>query len=126
MIYRHDANFPYPVFYNNSNSYINNTFDLDVNVNETTDDYIFNIDIEIESEFMKQLLKDEEAQIIFVIKSRDSKFYRLKFDQKEIHINKTHVSLNEQTSIQVFIQALGDINFKDNYDLSDFYQQFKD
>lgn len=126
MIYRQDANFPYPVFSNTTNGYTNNYFELDVSVNETTLDYLFNIEVDIDSEYMKQLLTSGKAQLIFIIQSQDNKFHRLDWGQRVVKVKKTRVSLNERTSIQLHIQALEDINFKDNNDLSDFYYQFRE
>ena len=39
MIYKKDANFPYPILTNTSNSYENCNFTLEVNLEENTNDY---------------------------------------------------------------------------------------
>ena len=43
MIYKKDANFPYPILTNTSNSYDNCSFILDINLEENTNEYIFEI-----------------------------------------------------------------------------------
>ncbi|WP_405100006.1 hypothetical protein [Oceanobacillus sp. FSL H7-0719] len=125
MIYRKDANFPYPVLSNTSNSYAENYFDLDVNVNENADYYHFEFSFEIDSEFMKKQLRKGKAQLFLIIQSKDNKFYRLSQGQNIIKIHKSRISLNKRTSVQLHIQALEDINFADNENLSAFYDQFR-
>lgn len=126
MIYRKKANFPYPVFSNDSLSYINNYFNLDVNVIEKSDSYYFDIDFEIESEFINQLIRNDQAQLVFIIQSKDNKFFHLKANQHRISIPKSRISLNKRTSIQLHIQALNTISFADNNELNNFYHVIKD
>ncbi|MEI3611880.1 hypothetical protein [Pseudogracilibacillus sp. SO30301A] len=126
MIYRKDANFPYPVLANTSDSYEENYFDLDVNVSDNVDYYFFDFSYEIDSEFIRQLIAEGKAQIILIIQTKDNKFYKLTPGQKQVKIKKSRLSLNNQTSIQLHIQALETINFSHNEDLNDFYMQFKD
>lgn len=126
MIYRKNANFPYPILSNASNSYAENYFDLDVSVRENIDHYHFDFSYEIDSEFIKQLLHQRKAQLILIIQSKDNKFYRLRQGQSFVEIKKSRISLNKRTSIQLHIQALEDINFAENVDLSEFYYQFRE
>lgn len=126
MIYRKDANFPYPVLANTSNSYESNYFELDVDVSENADYYHFNFDFEMDSEFMKQQINRRKAQLILVIQSRDNKFYRINPGQRSVKMHKSRISLNKRTSIQLHIQAMEELNFIENDDLSAFYQQFKE
>src|SRR5690625_3744982 len=126
MIYRKDANFPYPVLSNTSDSYELNNFTLDVDVSDDVDHYYFNLNYEIESEFIQRLLKSGKAQLILIIQTKDNKFYRLKLGQTDVAIRKSRISLKNRTSIQLHIQALEDINFVHNEDLNNFYLQFKD
>ncbi|AXI10969.1 hypothetical protein CUC15_19450 [Oceanobacillus zhaokaii] len=126
MIYRKDANFPYPVLSNTSHSYAVNFFDLDVNVSENADDYHFDFSYEIDSEFMIEKLDRRKAQLILIIQSKDNKFYKLEPGQRTVKIHKSRISLNKRTSIQLHIQAMEDINFADNNDLSEFYIQFRE
>lgn len=126
MIYRKDANFPYPVLSNTSVGYDPNYFNLDVDVKEDVDHYYFNLNYEIDSEFIQRLLETGNAQLILIIQTKDNKFYRLQSGQTDVAIKKSRISLKNRTSIQLHIQALGDINFADNGDLNSFYLQFKD
>jgi hypothetical protein len=126
MIYKKDANFPYPVLTNTSTSYESSNFILDVELNENMRDYRFTINYELDSDFITSLLDRGEAQLILVIQSKDNKFYNLHPTQSSIEISKSRISVSKRTTIQLQIQAKGNINFIDNDDLSGFYQQFKD
>lgn len=126
MIYRENANFPYPVLSNLSNSYELNHFDLDVDIKEQGDFYYFEINYEIDSDFIKELLNNNKARLVFIIQSKDSKFYFLETGQSNIRIPKNRISLNKRTSIQLHIQALESISFANNHDLSAFYRLFKE
>lgn len=126
MIYRKDANFPYPVLANTSHSYIDNHFELDVNVVENVDYYHFDFTYEIESDFIKSQLSKGNAQLYIIFQSKDNKFYKIHPDQGTIKIHKSRISLSKRTSIQLHIQAVNPINFAENTDLSAFYSQFKE
>ena len=91
MIYRKKANFPYPVFSNDSLSYINNYFNLDVNVIEKSDSYYFDIDFEIESEFINQLIRNDQAQLVFIKEYQDNKFFHLKANAEGLSIRKRRI-----------------------------------
>ncbi|MCP3032378.1 hypothetical protein LF817_13615 [Halobacillus sp. A1] len=125
MIYRKDANFPYPVLSNTSHSYALNTFELDVNVSENAGKYNFYFYYEIESEFIQQQIRNGKAQLILIIQSKDNKFFKLDPLQKSVSIPKTRVSLSRRTSIQLHIQALEKLSFDTNHDLSEFYLPFR-
>jgi hypothetical protein len=126
MIYKKDANFPYPVLTNTSSSYESSNFILDVELNENVYHYRFAISYELDSDFMNRLIARGEAQLILVIQSKDNKFYRLHPTQTSIEISKSRISVSKRTTIQLQIQAKENIHFKDNDDLSGFYHQFKD
>lgn len=126
MIYRKDANFPYPVLANTSDNYLDNYFNLDVNVSDNVDYYFFDFEYEIDSHFIKELIADGKAQLILIIQTKDSKFYPLEPGQKQVKVKKSRISLNNLTSLQLHIQALKDISFAHNYDLNHFYSQFRD
>jgi hypothetical protein len=126
MIYKKDANFPYPVLTNSSNSYESGGFTLNVDLKENTDNYRFDIEYEVESDFLKQLLARQQAQIFLIIQSKDNKFYKLQPSDRSIEIAKSRLSINTRTSIQMSIQATTDISFLDNKDVNDFYREFKD
>jgi hypothetical protein len=126
MIYRKDANFPYPVLTNTTTSYESSNFILDVELHENMRDYRFSINYELDSDFITRLLDRGEAQFILVIQSKDNKFFKIHPTQTSIEIPKSRISVSKRTTIQLQIQAKDNINFKDNDDLSGFYQQFKD
>jgi hypothetical protein len=126
MIYRKDANFPYPILSNTSSSYVNNEFILDVQLEENTQYYRFYFQYEIESDFINRLVEQRKAQLILVIQSKDNKFYRLRKGQTYIDIPNSRISILEnRTSIQMYVQSLVEIEFNENDDLNEFYQTFK-
>lgn len=126
MIYKKDANFPYPILTNTSNSYDNCSFILDVNLEENTNEYIFEINYDITSPFIEKLLQNGQATLVLIIQSKDNKFFNIEYGQKTKSISKSRISLSKRTTIQLFIQSNEEINFKNNYDLSSFYEEFKD
>lgn len=126
MIYKKDANFPYPVLTNTSNSYSGSQFILDVELHENVHHYRFDFSYEIDSQFINNLIKNGQAQLILVIQSKDNKFYKLVKNQRSIEIAKSRISVSKRTSIQLHLQSIEDVYFKDNEDLSGFYDQFKD
>lgn len=125
MIYKKDANFPYPVLTNTSNSYVSSHFILDVELHENVHNYRFHFNYEIDSPFINGLLKNGEAQLILVIQSRDNKFYRLDNHQRSLEIAKSRISVSKRTSLQLHIQSKQDICLQNNEDLSGFYDHFK-
>ena len=78
MIYTKKANFPYPVLMNFTDDYNEPEFELDVNIFDNTDDYKIKIDWKISSSFIRNLLQLGKADLIFIVKSRDNQFYRLR------------------------------------------------
>lgn len=125
MIYKKDANFPYPLLTNTSTSYETSHFTLDVELQENMQNYRFDIQYEIESEFINTLLDKGQAQLVLVIQSKDNKFFPLRTNQKHIEIPKSRISVSKRTVIQLHLLAKADVPFIDNDDLSEFYQQFK-
>lgn len=126
MIYKKDANFPYPILTNTSNSYDNCSFILDINLEENTNEYVFEIKYDITSPFIEKLLQNGQATLVLIIQSKDNKFFNIEYGQKTKSISKSRISLSKRTTIQLFIQSNKEINFKNNYDLSSFYEEFKD
>ena len=126
MIYKKDANFPYPILTNTSNSYDNCSFILDIDLQENTNEYIFEIKYDITSPFIEKLLQNGQATLVLIIQSKDNKFFNIEYRQKTKSISKSRISLSKRTTIQLFIQSNEEINFKNNYDLSSFYEEFKD
>lgn len=126
MIYKKDANFPYPLLTNTSNSYDGCNFTLDIELNENTYEYIFQIKYEIESDFIKKLIRENKAQLVLVVQSKDNKFFNLNLNENIKTIPKNRISLSKRTTIQLLIQSKEEINFKDNHDLNSFYGSIKD
>ena len=92
MIYKKDANFPYPILTNTSNSYDNCSFILDINLEENTNEYIFEINYDITSPFIEKLLQNGQATLILIIQSKDNKFFNLEYGQKTKSISKSRIS----------------------------------
>lgn len=125
MIYKKDANFPYPVLTNTTSTYVNPYFTLDVNLEENTNAYRFILQYEISSPFIQELIRQHKAAVIFIIQSKDTRFVRLAPNQSYVDIDKSRISLNKRTTIQLQIQTTEDITFADNEDLTAFYDPFK-
>ncbi|KAA0549788.1 hypothetical protein FZW96_00065 [Bacillus sp. BGMRC 2118] len=126
MIYKKDANFPYPLLTNTSKSYESSNFILDVNLEENSHHYRFEINYEIDSLFINNLIQNGLAQLILVIQSKDNKFFYIKPDERFKEIPKSRISISNRTTIQLHLQSREEISFKENHDLSLFYQDFKD
>ena len=126
MIYKKSANFPYPLLTNDSDSYKDCEFTLDIDLTENTNNYRFSIKYIMSSEFIKSLIDNGQATFVLVIQSKDNKFYYLDTKAMFVDVPKTRLSLNKKTEVQLSIIADENINFKDNYELNDFYSSFKD
>ena len=126
MIYKKDANFPYPILTNTSNAYNNAKIHLVIGLDEIGNDYCFEPQYDISSEFIKSQIQSENASLILVVQNKDTKFYEMDQDQKFIKIPRERISIKEKTSIQLLIKAKEDISFINNEDLSDFYGNFKE
>lgn len=126
MIYKKDANFPYPLLTNTSSSYENCEFTIDIDLKENTNSYVFLLEYEIDSEFVKQLLEKKQAQLILVIQSKDNRFFPISYGDKNVEIKRSRISLNKRTTIQLLIQAKEEISLKQNDELSGFYEALKE
>lgn len=124
MIYRREANFPYPVLTPNSNSYKECNFILDVELNEDNECYRFHVDYKLDCEFLLRLIENKEAELILIIQSKDNKFFRL--EKEYIDIPKSRITLSKRTSIQLLIKSKKTISFSNNNELTEFYSSFKD
>lgn len=126
MIYKKDANFPYPLITDKENSGYNDLyFTIDINLEENIEGYRFEIEKNIESSFIEKQLIEEKAELIFVIQSRDNKFFNMNINNKFIFIPKSRISLGKRTSIQLIIKSKENISFEFNEDLNEFYSSFK-
>ncbi|MEG1415758.1 MAG: hypothetical protein RSC49_04055 [Clostridium sp.] len=126
MIYKKSANFPYPLLTNESGSYLDAEFLLDIDLMENSGGYRFNIEYHISSEFITELLEKGQASLVLVIQSKDNKFFTLKKGQTYVEIPKTRISLSKKTKIQLSIKTNEEITFKNNYDLNSFYDEFRE
>lgn len=126
MIYKKEANFPYPILTNNSNSYEDASFTLDIELQEDNNNYRFYIDYVISSEFINDLVENDDAELIFIIQSKDNKFFNLDKSNKYVDISKSRISLSKRTSIQMMIKSKREISFKTNNDLNDFYKSIEE
>jgi len=125
MIYKKDANFPYPVLTNTTSTYVNPYFTLDVNLEENTNAYRFILQYEISSPFIQELIRQHKAAVIFIFHSKNNRFLRLAPNQSYLDIDKSRISLNKRTTIQLKNQTTEEINFSRHDDLTDFYDPFK-
>ncbi|MEK6263350.1 MAG: hypothetical protein N2B06_00970 [Clostridium sp.] len=125
MIYKKEANFPYPVLTNSSMSYTESEFKLDIDLEENISMYRFEIKHVITSSFLSYLLDIGKAKLILILQSKDSKFYSLESGQNYVEIPKSRISLSSRTSLQLHLQSTQEISFRNNHDLNDFYTSFK-
>lgn len=125
MIYKKDANFPYPILSSNTFAYEESDFTIKVSFEEDGDYYRFKILPQLTSAFVEALLNSGEAQYLLVIQSKDTKFFPLALHQLQVEIAKSRMSLSSRTSIQVHIVAKSDIRFDNNHELNRFYEELK-
>ena len=125
MIYKKDANFPYPLLTNTSTSYPSSEFLFDVDLQENTQNYCIVIKYEISSEFILNLIEEKKAQLVLVVQSKDNKFYYLDQHQNMVEIPKSRISLSKRTNLQLQLLAKEDISFEDNEELNLFYDAVK-
>ncbi len=127
MIYTKPANFPYPVLTNFSTDYNNAEFEFDVDLKENKDNYIFEISVDISSEFIRDNLKNGCASLVLIIKSKDNQFHILSYSEKTIilFVSKSKLCLNARTVLQLMIMTNKDMNFENNEDLGGFFQEVK-
>lgn len=126
MIYKKDANFPYPIVTETASSYKDSTFQIRVGFEEDGDVYRFKINRHLTSSFIHDLLQSGQAEYLLVIQAKDTKFYRLRPEQMSIEILKRKISLKNRTSIQLHIVTNEKISFAANHELTSFYHRMKD
>ena len=124
MIFSKNAIFPYPVLKNELDDYTENIFNLEVDLKDNTNEFIFEITYEIGSDYIKNLIDTKKAALFLVIRAKDNKFFRVENNSK-VSIPKNRTSLDNRTSIQLIIRAEEQIDFQDNNDLTDFYTGIK-
>lgn len=121
MIYSKKASFPHPIYSDSSNSYLDPSFTIDIDLNDLYNEYLFKGTYEIESEYIKNLIKEQRVKVYFIVQSKDNKFYEVTDKQFEIHIPKSRISLSKRTSIQLLIMAKEDLSLSNNMELDEFY-----
>ncbi|WP_346889237.1 hypothetical protein [Clostridium sp. UBA1056] len=125
MIYRKDVNFPYPVLTNSSNSYESGSFNLEVKLSENKDIYNIELDYTINSSFINELLKSEQAKLFLIIQSIDNKFFEIKLEEKNKSINKNRLSLSKRTQVQLMVKSCDRISFEKNDEICGLYEELK-
>lgn len=123
MIFDKESRFPYPILSYFTEDYTNAIFNLKIDVQDSPFDYIFKVEYELTSEFLKDLIDKNKAKIYLLIQSKDSKFYDLK--DNKVLVPKNRISLNKRTNIQLVVMANEDISFHNNNDLDHFYASEK-
>lgn len=127
MIYNKDAAFSYPVLSNTNNSYRDNEFSFSVtNITDSNDHYQLEFDYDIGSDFVKRLLREEEAVLVFILQSKDNLFFTLEKDQKHLLLKKSRIAFNEKVRAQLHIQSRKEISFSACKELNDFYSSMKE
>ena len=126
MIYKKEANFPYPILTNTSNAYKNSRFHLTVGLDEMGNNYCFVPKYDISSDFIKSQIENKKAGLILVVQNKDTKFYEIDDVERVVRIPKERISIKDRTVIQLLIKAKQDISFSDNGDLNGFYEHFKE
>lgn len=125
MIYKKDANFPYPILSSTTLAYEESDFTIKVSFEEDGDLYRFKITPQLTSAFVEELLNSGDAQYLLVIQSKDTKFFPLDPQSLQVEIAKNRMSLSNRTSIQIHIVAKSEIRFDNNDELNSFYDELK-
>jgi hypothetical protein len=119
MIFEKESIFPYPILSKFTDDYPEGIFNLKVSLEDSGANYIFNVEYELISEFLNDLISKNKAKLYLLVQSKDSKFFDLK--ENKVSISKNRISLNKRTYIQLVVMALEGFSFKHNHDLDEFY-----
>jgi hypothetical protein len=129
MIYKRNANFPYPLLTNDSSTYKNNIFQFNCNIDYKDRKYIFEIECDIGSSYLVNLIKNGIASLLLIVDSTDSQFFILNFKDNDIcirlEISDKYITMRKNTDVQLIIKANTDLTFTNNIDLIDFYDNYK-
>lgn len=127
MIYRKEANFPYPVLSQFSLDYPEGAFHLDIDISELgSKSYRFAISYELKSPFLQNLLKKDKAELYIVFESKDVYFEKLDpFKDLNVDISKERISLDQKTNIQIFVVAKTRFSMRNNNELDPYYDNMK-
>lgn len=127
MIYTKDAVFPYPILSNTSTSYTENKFQLDVSIiDETKTSYKFRLLVYLSSYFLQNQLSLGNARYYLIIQSNDNLVVPLNYDQNELTVQKSRLSLTSRTKIQLQILSEKPINFASSEELNSFYKKMRE
>ncbi len=127
MIYSKDAAFSYPILSHSSTSYDDCYFYFNIDdIVDEGDAYSFTFSYDIESEFIKDLVKRGAAVLILIIQSDDNVFFELKKNQTHISIPKSRLTFDNKVLSQLHIQSLTDIDFSSCQELHEFYASKKE
>lgn len=127
MIYTKDAVFPYPILSNTSTSYTENKFQLDVSIiDETKTSYKFRLLVYLSSYFLQNQLSLGNARYYLIIQSNDNLVVPLNYDQNELTVQKSRLSLTSRTRIQLQILSEKPINFASSEELNSFYKKMRE
>ena len=110
MIYKKDANFPYPILTNTSNAYSKSKFILNIDFKELGDNYCFEPKYDISSDFIKSQIENKKAELILVVQNKDTKFYKIDDVEREVTIPQERLSIKDKTVIQLLINSNQDTN----------------
>ena len=127
MIYDKEVSFPYPILSRLTDDYPDSRFEIVTHLYEENNAYRIEINSELNSDFLKNLLRSNKAVMKAIVSSKDSKIYPINnFDKVySIVIDKNRLALNTALKIQLFIVSTTDINFKYNSDIDKFYRKYK-
>lgn len=125
MIYKKEASFSYPILHNNSFEYDSHSFNLQLN-NLVLDHDVYQLffDFELTSEFLTQLIKNHQAELILVLQNKDNYFQSINLHQNMIEIPKTSIDFSGHMSAQLFLRAISLISFENNKDLIFSYEDY--
>ncbi len=126
MIYSRPSNFSYPILTNTQTDYRDNTFLFDVDVKDNSYSYIFDIEYDLQSDFLMKQLESRSAELILVVQSIDNLLIKVDYDKPFAEISKTRLSLSESSKLQLFVRSVESIDFSTNNDLNSFYNSYKD
>lgn len=125
MIFSKNASFPYPVYANGINSYIEPAFSFDVQINDNYDNYVFKGSYEINSPYISNLIETGAAELFYVIQSKDNQYYRVMNNEFDVEVKKSRISLSKRTAIQMMVMANTELNYSDNDELDPYYDKQK-
>jgi hypothetical protein len=78
------------------------------------------MNIQLNSEYLKNLLKLKKIEYYVLIKTQDSSFYKLP-ENNILEIKRSKLSFKSNSQIQLILKSNEVLDFKDNYDLDSFY-----